>query len=226
MAMVLGIAGGTGAGKTTIARAVIDTAGGATLLDLDSYYRDRRDMPAAARHRLNFDQPDAIDSELLVEHLDRLIRGEPVRKPVYSFATHCRVDTVTVAPQPLIVVEGLFAFWWREVRSRLDLKVFVDAPADLRLARRIRRDVAERGRSVEEVLEQYLSTVRHMHERYVEPLRSHADIVVVNEGSIPEAVDRIVSTLGSVIRGGGGRRHSAAMEQRYGSPTAPAGEWP
>lgn len=223
MAMVLGIAGGTGAGKTTIARAVSDALGGATLLDLDSYYRDRRDVPAAARRRLNFDEPDAIDSELLVEHLDRLSRGEPVRKPIYSFATHGRVDTVLVAPQPLIVVEGLFAFWWGEVRSRLDLRVFVDAPADLRLARRIRRDVAERGRSVEEVLEQYLTTVRHMHERYVEPLRSHADIVVVNQASVHEAVSLIVMALRSVTRPGDVRRHAAVLEERHGSPSQKGG---
>jgi uridine kinase len=214
----LGIAGGTGAGKTTIARAVVEALDGATLVDLDSYYLDRRDLLPADRRRLNFDEPGAIDVGLLVAHLDRLARGEPIAKPVYSFATHRRVGTVVVAPEPVVVVEGLFALWWAEVRSRLDLKVFVDAPADLRLARRIRRDVLERGRSVEDVLEQYLATVRPMHDRYVEPARAHADLVIAGDGPVAEAVQHIVGRLHPVIPRGDGGANPAGVEESQAAP--------
>jgi uridine kinase len=194
MAYLVGVAGGTGAGKSTIVRRLLDRLGG-VLIDLDSYYRDRSRLGPAERARLNFDEPAAIDATLLVEHLGRLTRGEPVAKPVYSFASHTRVGVQTVGPGRLLVVEGLFTWWWEPLRALLDLKVFVDAPADVRLIRRLHRDIAERGRTAEQVLAQYLSTVRPMYERYVEPMRAHADLVIVNDGPVEAAVGQIVAAV-------------------------------
>jgi uridine kinase len=194
MACIVGVAGGTGAGKSTIVRRLLDRLDGA-VMDVDSYYLDQCDLPSEQRSRLNYDTPDAIDAPLLVKHLRRLAGGEPVGKPVYSFATHTRVGVQPVAPADLLVVEGLFTWWWEPVRALLTLKVFVDAAADLRLTRRLQRDVAERGRSVAEVLEQYRSTVRPAHQRYVEPTRALADLVVVNDGTVEAAVDQVLAAL-------------------------------
>jgi uridine kinase len=194
MASLIGIAGGTGAGKSAIVRAFVDRFGGRAI-DLDSYYLDRSGVAPEERGRINYDEPAAIDVPLLVEHLGRLARGEPVQKPLYSFATHTRVGVETVKPAQLVIVEGLFTLWWASVRSLLDVKVFVDAPPDLRLIRRIRRDIAERGRTLEQVLQQHLGTVRPMHERYVEPTRAHADMVVTNDGVIDDALERVLMAV-------------------------------
>ena len=194
MASLIGVAGGTGAGKSTIVRGLVGRFGGC-VIDLDSYYVDRSALPPEERSRLNYDEPAAIDAALLAEHLARLTRGEPVPKPVYSFESHARVGVRPVSPARLVIVEGLFTLWWEAVRSLLDVKVFVDASPDLRLIRRIRRDVTERGRTVDQVLQQYLGTVRPMHERYVEPTRAHADLVVVNDGPVQEAVERVITAV-------------------------------
>jgi uridine kinase len=200
MAYVVGVAGGTGAGKSTIVRGLIERLGG-TVIDVDAYYLDRSGLSPAERLRLNFDEPDAIDAPLLVEHLQRLAQGEPVAKPIYSFVTHTRVGTETVAPARLIVVDGLFTWWWEPLRALLGLKIFVDAPTTIRLARRLQRDVGERGRTVEQVLEQYRTTVRPMHERYVEPIRAHADLVVINTGPLEVAVEEVVAAVRALARG-------------------------
>jgi uridine kinase len=191
---LLGIAGGTGTGKSTIARALLARVDGC-VLGVDSYYRDLSHLAPGERARQNFDEPAAIEFTLLVEHLRQLAQGCPVLKPVYSFDTHTRVDAVTVAPAPLIVVEGLFALWWTELRALLDHKVYLDAPPDLRLARRIQRDVIERGRTVDSILEQYLATVRPMHERYVEPTRAYADLVVTNTGTLEESLAPVLNAI-------------------------------
>ncbi len=201
MAYLIGIAGGTGAGKSTIVRGLLDRIGG-RVLDLDSYYLCRSELTANERQRVNYDEPGAIDAALLEAHLASLARDEPVEKPVYSFATHTRVGVEVVTAARLVVVEGLFTLWWEAIRALLDVKVFVDAPADLRLMRRIRRDVAERGRTVDEVLRQYVATVRPMHERYVEPLRAHANVVVVNDGLAAEAVEQIMAALRHLLVNG------------------------
>ena len=198
MTYFLGVAGGTGAGKTTLVREIVARFGG-SVLDLDSYYRDRTGVPVEDRARLNFDEPAAIDHELLGEHLDRLASGETVAKPIYSFVSHTRVGETPLAPARLIIVEGLFTWWWEPVGKRLALKLFVDAPADLRLSRRLRRDMVERGRSAEQVIQQYLSTVRPMHERYVEPCRATADLLVGNDGPLEETVDRVGRALRQII---------------------------
>ena len=198
MACLVGIAGGTGAGKSTVVRALLDRFGG-LCVDLDSYYLDRSAIRAEERSDINYDEPAAIDHTLLIEHLKRLRAGETIQKPRYSFHTHTRVGVETVASARLILVDGLFTLWWEEVRSLLDLKVFVDAPADLRLMRRIQRDVTERGRSLESVLRQYLQTVRPMHERYVEPTKIHADLVVTNERVDEECTKPIIAAVQTII---------------------------
>jgi len=194
MPYFIGIAGGTGAGKSTLVRSLVDRAG-ATVLDLDSYYVDRGHMRPEERRSLNYDEPAAIDVTLLVEHLAALAGGRPIRKPVYSFETHTRVGAERVTPTAVVVVEGLFPLWWPPLRERLDLKVFVDAPADVRLARRLQRDIRERGRSAPDVLEQYFASVRPMHERYVEPCRAMADLVVTNDGAVDEACAVLLAAL-------------------------------
>lgn len=192
MSTLIGLGGGTGAGKTTIVRRLVDRVGGC-VIDLDSYYLDRGRLTPEERSRINYDEPAAIDADLLVEHLGCLTRGQPIQKPVYSFETHTRVALEPVAPARLVVVEGLFTLWWESLRPLLDVKVFVDAPPDLRLIRRIRRDVTERGRTVDQVIQQYLRTVRPMHERYVEPTRAHADVILSNEGMVEEVVERVIA---------------------------------
>ena len=195
---MIGIAGGTGAGKSTVVRALVDRFGGIRV-DLDSYYRDRSAIKPEERSQINYDEPDAIDLTLLMDHLSRLKAGEAVPKPRYSFHNHTRVGFDTVPSARLILVDGLFTLWWEELRTLLDLRVFVDAPADLRLLRRIQRDVTERGRSVESVMTQYLQTVRPMHERYVEPTRVHADLVVSNVEPVEECVKPVVAAVQAII---------------------------
>jgi uridine kinase len=194
--LFVGIAGGSGAGKSLLAQRLLEMVTGACVLDLDAYYRDRSHLPPEERAALNFDEPDAFDLDLLLHHLETLRLGRPVPTPVYSFEHHCRVGERATSPAPLVIVEGLFTLWWPEVRHALDFTVFVDAPADIRLMRRIRRDLLERGRTVTSVLEQYLRSVRPMHERFVEPTRVYADLVVGNDGEI----DAVVLALQAALR--------------------------
>ena len=193
-AALIGIAGGTGAGKSTIVRDLVERLGGCAI-ELDSYYLDRAGLPPADRQRLNYDEPAAIDVALLTEHLRQLAAGGSVLKPRYSFETHTRIGVERVAAARLIVVEGLFTFSWAALRELMDLKVYVDAPADLRLARRIQRDAVERGRTAESVIKQYLATVRPMHERYVEPTRAYADLVVRSDGPLEACVEAVLAAL-------------------------------
>lgn len=192
--MIIGLAGGTGSGKSSIVRRLVARVGGC-VIDLDSYSRERGVLPPEEGSQIGDDELTAIDTALLVTQLADLRRGEAIRKPVYSFEAQARTGVEVVAPARLVLVEGLFTLWWRSLRSLLDVKVFVDAPSDLRLIRRIRRDLAERGRTLEQVLHQYAGTVRPMHDRYVEPTRAHADLVVTNDGPLDDAVEQVIALV-------------------------------
>lgn len=183
--LVIGIAGGTGSGKSTLARRITRRVGEdrCALVSQDNYYRDLTHLSAGARARVNFDHPDSIDSELLVQHVRTLRDGQAVTSPKYDFARHARGSGgVDVPVRDVIIVEGILVLVWPELVGLMDIKVFVDTPDDLRLLRRVRRDIADRGRDVDSVLVQYQDTVRPMHEAFVGPSRGRADLVVPGEG--------------------------------------------
>ncbi len=177
--VVIGLAGGSGSGKTTIAEALVDAIAGVAYVRHDDYYRHRPELTFGERTKVNYDHPDSLETSLLVSHLRRLREGQPVDRPVYDFTTHTRSEgTVTVAPAPVVLVEGILVLADEDLRSLLDLKIYVDTDADLRLARRMRRDMEERGRTPDSVLNQYLATVRPMHLEFVEPSKRHADMII------------------------------------------------
>jgi uridine kinase len=202
MTLVVGIAGATGSGKTTVARRMIEALprGSVALLQHDSYYRDRGDLPYEQRCELNFDHPDALETSLMVEHLQQLRAGKAVKVPIYDFTTHRRgAETQRVEPGPVVVVEGILVLADPDLRAMLDIKVFVDTDADIRVFRRIRRDIEQRGRSFESVRKQYYSTVRPMHQQFVEPSKRWADIIVPEGGRNQVALDLLVARLHTVI---------------------------
>ncbi|WP_018257150.1 uridine kinase [Halomicrobium katesii] len=189
-AFVLGIAGGSGAGKSTIARdlsTAVDPE--ITIISLDDYYEDLSELPLAEREDRNFDHPDAIDWDRLVADVEALSRGETVTVPQYDFEKHARAPTSrTVDPGPIVVLEGIFALYHDRIVAQLDLALYVQTDADVRVLRRLQRDVTERGRTVDGVVEQYLSTVKPMHEQFVEPTKENADLIVP-EGTNPAVID-------------------------------------
>lgn len=183
--MIIGICGGTGSGKTTIAKAIVDSVGvrNVILIEQDSYYRNLADMPLDERRQANFDHPDSIDSDMLVDHIKRLKQGQSVEMPLYDFVTHTRSDRIEIIePRPVVIVEGILIFAEPRVRDLLDIRIFVDTPDDVRLMRRLKRDIVERGRTFERTLDQYARTIRPMHFEFVEPSKRHADIIIP-EGS-------------------------------------------
>jgi len=199
---LIGIAGGTGSGKTTIAQTIFDRVGADRIewVSHDSYYRDFSHLAPPERSRINFDHPNALETSLLVEHLDMLVEGKRVRIPVYDFASHTRSEeTREIRPTKVIIVEGILVLAEVEIRRRIDLKLFVDTPADIRFLRRLRRDLAMRGRSVESVIEQYLTTVRPMHEEFVEPSKRHADLIIPEGGENAVAIDAIISRVEQLV---------------------------
>ncbi len=196
--MIIGICGGTGSGKTTIARAIVNsvTAKKVILVEQDSYYRNLADMPLDERHQANFDHPDAIDSDMLVNHIKRLKQGESIEMPIYDFVTHTRVDdTEHIDPRPVVIVEGILIFAEPRVLDLLDVRVFVDTPDDIRLMRRLRRDINERGRTFERTLEQYERTIRPMHFEFVEPSKRHADIIIPEGAQTGVSVEFLCSMV-------------------------------
>lgn len=208
MSVVIGIAGGSGSGKTTVLRRVMERFGPRriALLDHDAYYRDLAHLEPEQRARFNFDHPDALETDLMVDHLDRLLAGEPVEKPTYSFATHSRLpETETVEPRSVILVDGILVLAERALRERMDVKLYVDAAPDVRLMRRIERDLHERGRSIESVLEQYRRTVRPMHLEFVEPSKRHADVIIPRGGRNEVAIDMVLARVQSLLHLDGGR---------------------
>lgn len=201
--ILVGVAGGSGSGKTTVARALAASfrAEQVQIILMDSYYRDRAGVPFEERTRINYDHPDAFDEALLVEQIKELKAGRGVDQPVYDFTRHERAPTrVRVEPSRVIIVEGILVLAVESVRSLLDLKLFVDTPADLRFLRRLRRDVAERGRTIDSVIEQYLATVRPMHEAFIEPSRRHADLIIPEGGHNEVAVDLIRAWMDGLLR--------------------------
>lgn len=196
--VLVGIAGGTGSGKTTVAQAIYDRVGSERIewISHDSYYRDFTDIDPEARHGINFDHPDSLESELLVRHLDVLTQNRPIEVPIYDFKTHMRSkNTRTVQPRRVIIVEGILVLAEVEIRKRIDIKLFVDTPPDIRFVRRLLRDVQKRGRSVESVVEQYLTFVRPMHEEFVEPSKRHADLIIPEGGENQVALDAIIARV-------------------------------
>ena len=196
--LLIGVAGGTGSGKTTVARNIARGVpeGTCVALEHDAYYRDWSHLTLEERHRVNFDHPDSLDNGLLVEHLERLRAGEPVDAPVYDFATHTRSEeTRRVEPAPIVIVEGILIFVDARLRDSFDVKLFVDTDADLRVFRRIRRDMEKRGRTFEQVRAQYYATVRPMHIEFVEPSKRWADLVIPEGGENRVALDLVIGKL-------------------------------
>jgi uridine kinase len=196
--MIIGICGGTGSGKTTIARKIVEAVGkeNVILVEQDSYYRNLADMPLDERHQANFDHPDSIDSEMLVNHIKRLKGGYSIEMPVYDFKTHTRSDdTEHIPPKPVVIVEGILIFAEPRVLDLLDVRVFVDTPDDIRFIRRLRRDITERGRTVESVIAQYFATVRPMHFEFVEPSKRNADIIIPEGGNTDIGIEFLCSKI-------------------------------
>ncbi|MDY6873979.1 MAG: uridine kinase [Chloroflexota bacterium] len=202
--MVVGIAGGTGSGKTTLAELILDSVGRDRIAYLphDAYYRDQQYLPLEERARQNYDHPRSLETELLVEHLKQLEAGGEIEMPVYDFTTHSRkAETVHVEVRPVIMVEGILIFAEKELREMFDVKIYVDTDPDLRFIRRLKRDIEERGRTVQSVIDQYLDTVRPMHLEFVESSKRYADIIVPEGGLNAVALDMVIARLQALLNG-------------------------
>jgi len=201
--LVIGLAGGSGAGKTTIVESIIEGIGpdNVALIQHDAYYRDLTHLPLEERAQVNYDHPDSLETELLVEHIEGLLAGRAVQRPTYDFTVHNRAAaTVAVEPRPVLLIEGILVLYETSLRRLMDLKIYIDADSDLRIVRRMERDIQERGRTFESVRDQYLSTVRPMHLQFVEPSKRYADIVIP-EGYNINAVATVISMIREVLRG-------------------------
>jgi uridine kinase len=199
--LVIGVAGGSGSGKTTVVRRIIESIGDdqVTVLEHDRYYRDRNDLRLEERAALNYDHPDSLETDLLVRHVNDLRGGRAVEMPEYDFARHARqAATVTALPRRAIIVEGILIFADAALRSLMDVKVFVDADADTRFIRRLQRDIAERGRTVSSVIDQYLGTVKPMHLEFVEPSKRYADLIIPLGGHNAVAIDMLLTLIRSL----------------------------
>ena len=200
--IIIGIAGGTGSGKTTVANVILERVGAdrIVLLAHDAYYRDLRDLPRAQRDTINFDHPNSLETDLLVRHVERLRRGEAVDVPIYDFTTHARTNlTRHIEAQPVILVEGILVFAEPDLRRLFDVKIFVDTDPDVRFIRRLQRDIEERGRTVASVIQQYQMTVRPMHLEFVEPSKRYADVIIPEGGLNTVAMDMVVARIQSLL---------------------------
>lgn len=196
--LTIGIAGGSGSGKTTIAQKITEKVGRhrISFIEMDSYYKDLSHLPHDERAKYNFDHPASLDIELFIEHLKLLKSGMPIEKPEYSFVTHSREkDTTRVFPQPVVILEGLLLFENRFVRDLIDIKTYVETPSDVRFIRRLMRDIKERGRTAESVVSQYYRTVRPMHQAFIEPTREYADIIIPWQDYNDVAVDMVIHRI-------------------------------
>ena len=200
--LVIAIAGGSGSGKTTVANSILNRVGPLRIAYLphDAYYRDLSHLPEVQRREVNFDHPNSLESDLMLQHIMQLKRREPVDLPIYDFTIHTRTDrTVRVEPRPVILVEGILIFAEPELRKVFDVKIFVDTDADLRFIRRLQRDLIERGRSTENVISQYLSTVRPMHMDFVEPSKRYADVIIPEGGFNAVALDMVIARIEALL---------------------------
>jgi uridine kinase len=201
--LVIGIAGGTGSGKSTVAKVIIDRVGAnhIALLPHDAYYKDLVKLEPAQRALINFDHPDSLETSLLIEHIKRLKYLQPVELPVYDFRTHSRTAiTVHIEPQPVILVEGILILAEKGLRELFDVKIFVDTDPDIRFIRRLERDIAERGRTSTSVIQQYMTTVRPMHLEFVEPSKRYADVIIPEGGLNTVAMDMVVARIEALLR--------------------------
>lgn len=196
--VIIGVAGGTGSGKTTVSEQILNRVGRDQILHIphDAYYRDRSDMPMSQRGNFNYDHPDSLDTDLLISHLQQLREGKAAEAPLYDFAQHIRKpETRRLEPSGIILVEGILIFADPVLRKMFDIKIFVDTDSDLRFLRRLQRDIAERGRTVESVIRQYIDTVRPMHLEFVEPSKRYADIIIPEGGFNTVAIDMVVARV-------------------------------
>jgi uridine kinase len=202
--LVIGIAGGSGSGKTTVANVILERVGAEHIAYIphDAYYKDLSALSHVQRAQVNFDHPHSLDTELLTQHVQQLIAGKPVELPIYDFKVHTRTaDTLHLDPQPVVMVEGILIFAEPGLRELFNVKIFVDTDPDIRFIRRLGRDISERGRSMDSVIQQYLSTVRPMHLEFVEPSKRYADIIIPEGGLNEVAMDMVVARIESLLRG-------------------------
>lgn len=202
--IIIGVAGGTGSGKTTVAHRILDRVGteNITYIPHDAYYKDLSHLSPEERSQVNFDHPDSLETELLVEHLKRLRRDKPVDIPVYDFKTHTRTpETEHITPAPIIIVEGILIFAEPDLRALFDVKLYIDTDPDIRLIRRLRRDVEDRGRTFSSVIDQYLRTVRPMHMEFVEPSKRHADVIIPEGGFNEVAIEMVAARIRGLLAG-------------------------
>lgn len=201
--LVVGIAGGSGSGKTTIAQVILQRVGPQRIsfLPHDSYYRDQTNMTHEQRAQVNFDHPDSLETDLLIEHIHQLKKWQPIEMPVYNFTSHTRTQqTIHVEPRLVVLVDGILIFAEAELRELFDVKIFVDTDSDIRFIRRLERDIAERGRSMEFVVKQYLDTVRPMHMEFVEPSKRYADVIIPEGGWNTVALDMVTARLEELLK--------------------------
>jgi uridine kinase len=200
--LFIGISGGSGSGKTTIVRRIFKEVPerSIAIIEHDAYYKDQSNITYEERCKTNYDHPFAFDTDLFVEHIKELKKGSVIQKPIYDYSTHNRKkETIKVEPKEIIIVEGLLVFYEERIRDLLDIKIFVDTDADIRILRRINRDMRDRGRSLESIMNQYMSTVRPAHEQFIEPTKKYADIIVTEGGNNLVAVDLMVTKIKSLL---------------------------
>ncbi len=201
--LVIAIAGGSGSGKTTVANEILKRVGADKIAYLphDAYYRDLKDLPPAQRASINFDHPNSLETSLLIEHVKQLKNWQPVNLPIYDFTTHTRTNQIVrIEPQRVVIVEGILIFAEQELRELFDIKIFVDTDPDLRFIRRLHRDITERGRTTESVINQYLNTVRPMHLEFVEPSKRYADVIIPEGGFNTVALDMVSSRIETMLQ--------------------------
>lgn len=200
--VVIGVAGGSGSGKTSVSKAIYESFKGHSILMLeqDYYYKDQSHLPFEERLKTNYDHPLAFDTDLLIEHIEQLLRYEPIEKPVYDYSIHTRSDQVIdVEPKDVIILEGILVLEDERLRDLMDIKLFVDTDADIRIIRRLQRDIQERGRTLDSVIEQYVNVVRPMHNQFIEPTKRYADIIIPEGGHNHVAIDLMVTKIQTIL---------------------------